>query len=287
MQGPCRSMSSPQAASSETATASADRVQGGLPHAWRLFRHFLARDLKNRFLGSFSGGLWALIQPLIQLAIYAFVFVHIFKARVAASGDVPGYVPFLVVAMWPWTAFSEAILRSCTAITENADLIGKVAMPRAVPVTATVAASFLLHSAGFVAIVLVLPLFGYPMHLAWLPAALVLQTVLMVLALGLSLLAAAIQVFVRDLVQVLTQLLMLAMFAAPIFYSRAMIPARFQPIIDLHPYTWYAGAFRGLLLEGRAPSLLSFGGVALFAVIVLLLGIWAFRRLDPHFEDFL
>ncbi len=263
------------------------RQQGGLAHAFRLFRHFLARDLKNRFLGSFSGGLWALIQPLVQLAIYAFVFVHIFKARVAGAGATEGYVPFLVVAMWPWTAFSEAILRATTAITENAALIGKVPMPRSVPVLATVAASFLLHTTGFVAIVLVLPLFGYGMHLAWLPAALVLQVVLMTLALGLALLAASIQVFVRDLVQVLTQLLMLAMFAAPIFYSRAMIPERFQPIIDLHPYTWYAGAFRDMLLRGDMPMLLPFAGVVLVALAVLALGWWVFHRLDPHFEDYL
>ncbi len=272
------------------AEAKSEPRQGLTPriqHAWRLFRHFLTRDLKNRFLGSFSGGLWALIQPLVQLAIYAFVFVHIFKARVAGAGETGGYVPFLVVAMWPWTAFSEAILRSATAITENASLIGKVPMPRAVPVLATVVASFLLHGAGFIAIVLVLPLFGYTMHLAWLPLALVLLLVLMMLALGLALLAAAIQVFVRDLVQVLTQLLMLAMFAAPIFYSRAMIPERYQPIIDLHPYTWYAGAYRDMLLRGQMPNLSAFVGVVLVAVVLLFLGWWVFHRLDPHFEDYL
>lgn len=282
--------SSPPPPSSEPAIAPARRRIFGSAawqHAWRLFRHFLGRDLKERFLGSFSGGLWALIQPLVQLAIYAFVFVHIFKARVAGAGETGGYVPFLVVAMWPWTAFSEAILRSTTAITENAALIGKVPMPRAVPVLATVAASFLLHGAGFVAIVLILPLFGYTVHLAWLPPALVLLVVLMVLASGLALLAAAIQVFVRDLVQVLTQLLMLAMFAAPIFYSRAMIPERYQPVIDLHPYTWYAGAFREMLLHDRMPGLVPFAGVALVAVFIGMLGWWVFHRLDAHFEDYL
>ena len=279
----------PPSSADPTATPVQQRASGAIAwrHAWRLFGHFLGRDLKNRFLGSFSGGLWALIQPLVQLAIYAFVFVHIFKARVAGAGEAGGYVPFLVVAMWPWTAFSEAILRSTTAIVENASLIGKVPMPRSVPVLATVAASFLLHTAGFLAIVLVLPLFGYTMHLAWLPAALVLQCVLLVLALGLALLAAAIQVFVRDLVQVLTQLLMLAMFAAPIFYSRAMIPERYRPIIDLHPYTWYASAFREMLLHDTLPALLPFTGVVLFAILVLALGWWVFHRLDPHFEDYL
>ena len=80
-------------------------------HKLALATHFIRRELKERYRGSFTGFGWALLQPLLQLAIYAFVFVQIFKARVPGAGA-PGYVPFLVVAMWPWIAFSEAIFRS-------------------------------------------------------------------------------------------------------------------------------------------------------------------------------
>ena len=253
---------------------------------WRLFRHFLSRDLKNRFLGSFSGGLWALIQPLVQLAIYAFVFVHIFKARLPGA-DAPDYVPFLIVALWPWTAFSEAVLRATTSIVENAGLIGKVALPRQIPVLATVTASFLLHGAGFVAIVLILPLFGYATHPAWLLLALPVMLLLWVLATGFALLFAAIQVFVRDLMQALTQLMMLAMFAAPIFYAREMMPERFQGLMSLHPYTWYAEAMRDMLLRGQAPALVSTLATIVVAFVVVGMGAWVFRRLDRQMEDFL
>jgi lipopolysaccharide transport system permease protein len=254
--------------------------------AWRLFRHFLARDLRNRFLGSFSGGLWALIQPLVQLAIYAFVFVHIFKARLPGAGS-PGYVPFLMVALWPWTAFSEGVLRATTAILDNAGLIGKVAMPRWVPVLATVSASFVLHSAGFVVIVLMMPLFGYGAHLAWLPLALVAMGLLWILAAGLALLFSALQVFVRDLVQVLTQILTLAMFAAPIFYAREMVPQRYQGWLAWHPFTWYADSMRAMLLHGQAPAMQPTLVAIAVAILLFALGAWLFHRLDPHFEDFL
>lgn len=63
----------------------------------RLARHFVARELRERYRGSFTGFGWALLQPLLQLAIYAFIFVQVFKARVPGA-DAPGYVPFLVVA---------------------------------------------------------------------------------------------------------------------------------------------------------------------------------------------
>src|SRR5690606_29052734 len=105
-----------------------------------LFVPFLERDFRNRFSNSFFGGMWALLQPLLQLAVYAFVFGYVFKARIPGA-DAPGYVPFLVVALWPWTAFAEAVLRSTTVIQDNAALIGKVALPREVLVLASVSTS--------------------------------------------------------------------------------------------------------------------------------------------------
>ena len=247
---------------------------------------FLQRELVNRFAGSFSGGLWALFQPLLQLAVYSFVFVHIFKARIPGA-DAPGYIPFLVTALWPWTAFAEAILRSTTAIQDNAALIGKVALPREVLVLASVCASFVIHLAGFLAILLILWASGSGIVLAGIPAALLLYLPLFVLALGIALACAAIQVFVRDLVQAVGQLLPLLMFGAPVFYDRGLLPERFQGLLDLNPFTFYAEAFRALLLGHGRFDYLHFGIAIAIAAFALLAGRWLFRRLDPHFEDFL
>jgi lipopolysaccharide transport system permease protein len=257
-----------------------------IPMPVALTLRFIQRELGNRFAGSFSGGLWAVLQPLLQLAVYSLVFVHIFKARIPGA-DAPGYVPFLVTALWPWTAFAEAILRSTTAIQDNAALIGKVALPREVLVVATVCASFAIHVAGFVAIVLILGLSGQGVSLSMLPAALALYVPLFVLALGLALVCASIQVFVRDLVQALGQLLPLLMFGAPVFYDRSLLPERFQGWLDLNPFTFYAESFRALLLHHGRIDLVHVGIAFATAALCLLFGRWLFRRLDPHFEDFL
>lgn len=251
-----------------------------------LAAHFIRRELKERYRGSFTGFGWALLQPLIQLAIYAFVFVQIFKARVPGAGA-PGYVPFLVVGMWPWIAFSESILRSTIAIQENAALIGKVALPREILVLAPCVASFLLHTAGFAAILLVLAMTGQGVAISHLPLALLLYIPMFACALGISLMLSAFQVFVRDLVQIVGQLLTLMMFAAPIFYDRANLPERYQGFLDLNPFTFYVEAMRNLLLGyGEFPW---HGLLIALAVAGLLLAVghWLFRRLDPHFEDFL
>jgi len=189
--------------------------------------------------------------------------------------------------MWPWIAFSEAILRSTTAVQDNAALIGKVALPREVLVVATVASSFAVHLCGFVAILVVLALAGKGIDIAGLVPAVLLYVPLFALALGIALICASVQVFVRDLVQALGQLMNVLMFMAPIFYDREQMPERVRGWLDLNPFTFYADAFRAVLLHHGEVSPMRIALALATAAIVLLAGHYLFRRLDPHFEDFL
>ncbi len=254
--------------------------------AARLALHFIRRELRERYRGSFTGFGWALLQPLLQLAIYAFVFVEIFKARVPGA-DAPGYVPFLIVAMWPWVAFSDAVARATTSIQDNAALIGKVALPRPLLVLAPCSASFMLHIGGFIAILSALLVAGQGVVIWRLPLALLLYIPLFMFAYGLSLVLAAVQVFVRDLAQLLGQLLTLMMFASPIFYARGNLPERWQGALDFNPYTFYAEGMRALLLDYGDLDFRGLLVACLVAILMLGFGYWTFRRLDPHFEDFL
>jgi len=254
--------------------------------ALRLALHFIRRDIRNRYLGSFSGGLWALLQPLIQLGVYGFVFVYVFKTRVPGA-DAPGYVPFLALGLWPWTAFSESLMRASTAIQDNAALIGKVALPRGVLVFAATASSFLIQGIGFCAIAIALRLGGVPIDLLALPLALCGFVQLFLLALGFAFLFAAVQVFVRDLAPSLPQLLMLWMFASPVFYAREQLPQRYQGWLDFNPFTHYVEFFRTTLLHSGSVTLAGQAISVAAALAVLALGFAVFRRLGPHFEDFL
>lgn len=250
--------------------------------------HFIRRELRNRYLGSLSGGLWALLQPLAQLAIYGFVWAYVFKMRPPGGDTSPAaVVPFLALGVWPWTAFSESVTRSATVIQENAGLIGKVALPRAVLVFATASSSFLLHGVGFCAVMLVLALLGMPIALVMLPLALAVFALLFVLALGFAFLFAAIQVFVRDLSQVLAQVMPLWMFVSPVLYAREFLPEHYRGWLDFNPFTFYPESFRALLLGMGAVEPIAIAKAFLVAVAVCAIGYGVFRRLDPRFEDFL
>ncbi len=251
-----------------------------------LIYRFIGRELRNRFAGSLWGGFWALFQPLLQLAIMSFVFVRIFSARVPGL-ETGGYVPFLAAALWPWTAFADGVLRATTSIQENAALIGKVAVPRELLVLSSVAASFLIHIAGFIAVVAVLAMMGTGIRLAGLVPALLLYLPLVTLVTGLALICASLQVFVRDLSQALGQLLPLLLYCAPVFYDRMQVPLAYRSLLDLNPFTFYAETFRVILL---GHGVFDGGRLAIACAValgVLLLGHVLFQRLKPHFEDFL
>ena len=250
--------------------------------------HFIRRELRNRYLGSISGGLWALLQPLIQLVIYGFVWTYVFRMRPPGGDASPtAIIPFLALGVWPWNAFSEAVMRSATAIQDNAGLIGKVAFQRGVLVFAASSASFLLHGVGFIVVLIAIELLGFPLRLGMLPFALFAFALLFVLALGFGYLFAAIQVFVRDLSQVIGQLLPLMMFTAPVLYARDYLPERFQTWLGWNPFTFYPEYLRAELLGIGSIGVGAQVAACAFALTALAIGYFVFRRLNPRFEDFL
>ncbi|MBS0591437.1 MAG: ABC transporter permease [Proteobacteria bacterium] len=268
--------------------ATTDMARSSRTKTWAITTHFIRRELRSRYLGSLSGSVWALLQPLMQLAIYAFVWTYVFKMRLPGDDAAQtAIVPFLALGVWPWNAFSEAVMRSATAIQDNAGLVGKVAFPHGVLVVAASSASFLLHGVGFAVVLMVIELLGIPVRFVMLPLALLAFAMLYVLALGFGYLFAATQVFVRDLSQVLGQLLPLMMFTAPVLYSRDFLPERFRSWLDWNPFTFYPEYFRAKLL-GIGSVEISAQIVALCVALgVYVLGRMVFRRLTPRFEDFL
>ncbi len=250
-----------------------------------LIGELVRREIRSRYLDSLSGFAWLIIQPLMLLLIYSFVFTVIFQMRFPETETV-GFLPYLAVAFWPWTAFSEAVLKSVNSVTSNAALIDKVAISSEVFPIATVISTFVMHSIGYVAILLVLTAFGIPIHwLGLLPALIVLIT-LFTLALALGLMVSSLNVFVRDLEHMLPPLMMLWFFATPILYPASMIPEKYSHWMGMNPMAGLMESLRKYLLVGDFTNLSSLVLPITITLIMLFLSIWFFRRLSPRFEDF-
>lgn len=246
------------------------------------------RDLANRYAGSVAGALWLLLQPLMMLGVYALVFGLIFRVTPETQPGMPAvpYVGFIAVALWPWLAFSEAVLRGTTAVQQQAALVKKVAFRSELLVVATVIASFAVHATGSVLVLVVLAAFGIPVDPAGLPTYVLGFASLLIPALGLALGLSAIQVFVRDAEQVVTQLVTVVFYATPILYASAMVPEALRPVVDANPVGQVINLMRSSMLplqySADAWSLVICAGV--FA-LMLAGGAWIFARLSPHFED--
>ena len=252
--------------------------------SWLLLQ-FIRREIENRYAGSVMGIGRALLQPVLVLLTYAFIFTAVFKVRPPQS-DTP-YLLFVAVALWPWLAFQEGVLRGMQAVVSNAALVKKVRFPRHYLVHAAVISTFLVHSVGYALVLTLLTLFGYRIHFTGIGFAFVLMPVLYAFTVGLALAACAVQVYVRDVEQLVGQVLSLALYLTPVLYSVQMLPDWIQTMMPFNPMTPFAESFRSAWIIGLGVSWVSLMQAVVYAAVSLGVGAWIFQRVEANFEDVL
>ncbi len=251
-----------------------------------IFSQLVLRAIRTEYLNNLSGFAWLILQPLMLLAVYAFVFTTVFKARIPGL-DADAFVPFLAIAFWPWTAFSESVLRASNVVTANAALIGKVAFRTELLPLSTVTATFLMHMAGYLAVLVVLQLAGTDIRWLGLLPALPVLLVLYFFATALAMFFSALHVFVRDLGQMLPPLMTFWFFMSPILYSPDLLPEGLARLMYWNPMTWFVERLRDSLMFGNYTFSWSDLIVPLVVLVLGLLALRFFRRMSGHFEDFL
>jgi homopolymeric O-antigen transport system permease protein len=244
-----------------------------------LFYFLVWRDLKVRYKQTVLGALWVILQPLLMTLIFV-VFLG-FVVRVP-SENIP-YPLFLYSALLAWTFFSNAVASSSFSLVGNASMITKVYFPRVIVPLASVTvrlADFLIASVILFALIAY-----YRISPGWnLLLAPLLVAHLTILATGIGLFLAALNVKYRDVGTVLPVLLQLWMFISPVIYPTSLIPARWQPLYNLNPLTGIIENFRASLfgLPLNYKSLLS---SVIVTVIILLYSTYVFRQLEDEFAD--
>ncbi len=248
-----------------------------------LFANFLRRELLTRYLGSITGLAWALIHPLALLAVYHFVFTTIFKAGAFGRAS---FLLFVAVALWPWLAAQESMQRAAVSIAGYAGLIRKVAFPHELIVYASVAGTLVLQFVGYILVLTVLALFGEPVRFAGLLIVIPMWVVMGIGVTGIALALAALQVFVKDIEHLLMPVLMILMYLTPILYPLTLVPESMRPWVAANPFAWLVGRLRDALLEGKLAPQWSDAVAVAGALGLFFAGRGVFRRLSPHFEDF-
>jgi lipopolysaccharide transport system permease protein len=242
-------------------------------------------EVQQRFAGNVLGVFWTAILPLLQLALFALVFVYIFKARESGLPGV-GYLEFLALGMWPWLALSEALTRASGALVDNSALLSKVRIAPWHLVFARVAVAFSFHLGGFVLVLLALRATGVELHAGAWPMVLFGWLLLLALALAGGIVLALAAVYLRDLQQLLPPLLTALLFLSPILYPAQAAPVAMRGWLEWNPIGGAIDLVRAPLLTGAVAP-----GAALLTLLVVAfcaLLAWAFhRRLRDALVDFL
>lgn len=249
-----------------------------------LLRELIRRDLSARFAGSFGGPIWAVVNPLLLCLIYGFVFAVIL--RTPPPAEFPGgYAVFLLGGLIPWIGFQEAVMRGAASVTDQAHLVKKQSFSVELLPFASLGAALLLELCGLAILIgWVLATGNGTVRGGLVVAALAFEVLIL---LGPIFALAALNVFFRDLVQVLTPVLMVAFYLSPILYPESLVPARFARWLAFNPLRDMAALFRSGLFGTAPPPLVRLGAWCVLFTVFAGAGLWLFRRCRPSFSDLL
>jgi lipopolysaccharide transport system permease protein len=238
------------------------------------------RDLKVRYKQTLLGASWAILQPFLTMVVFSIFFGNL--AKVPSDG-VP-YPIFSYTALIPWTLFSKALQDASRSLVANSHMITKVYFPRMILPLSSVMAGVVDFLIAFVVLLGMMVFYNiFPtVNVLVLPLFLLLA---LVTAVGVGLWLSALNVLFRDINYVLPFLTQFWMFLTPVAYPSSMVPSEWQVIYALNPMTGVVEGFRWALLgTGQPPGIMTLVS-SITAVVLLISGMFYFRRMERLFAD--
>ena len=250
---------------------------------WKLARN----DFKKRYAGSYLGAVWAMVQPVVTVAMYYVVFDVIMGTGNAMVPDKP-YVLFLTAGLVPWFYFNEALNNGTNALLEYNYLVKKVVFKISVlPIIKIIAATF-IHVFFVLVMLVIAAIYGYY------PTIYMIQLVyysfcLFIFVLGLCYSTCAIMVFFKDIGQIISILLQIGMWATPILWDVNTLSPTVQMIVKINPLVYIVNGYRTAIFEKTWFWEDFYSTMYFWIVTVVVFGVGAlvFKRLKVHFSDVL
>ena len=244
------------------------------------------KDLKQRYIGSYLGILWAFIQPFISVLIMWFVFQVGFKNGPTKTG-IP-FILWLTCGMFPWFFINDSLIAATNSVSSNSFLVKKVVFQvRLLPIIQILSA-LLVHLFFIALLFIMFAIYGYKPSIYNLQVLYYLFANICVI-LGISWITSALGVFSKDINQLVGMCLQFLFWGTPIFWNLEIIPKQYAFIFKLNPFFYIVRGYRDCFIDhiffwNRGGTTVYFW---LITVIIMLFGAWLFKRLRPHFADVL
>ena len=254
------------------------------------YRYFILSSIKTefkaRFIRSKMSGLWMIIHPLAQVLVYALILSQIMTAKLPNVTSSYAYPIYILSGIIGWTLFAEILNKSLNVFISNANLLKKMAFPKlALPLIILGVA--LLNFTIFLLIMFVV--FGFlghiPYHaLQWIP---LLVIITVSLAMGIGLFLGTLNVFIRDIGQMMEVVLHFWFWLTPVVYMITIVPEKYHDLFMLNPLTGVIMGYQNVLLYDKSPDVSLLLYPSIIALIGLILSLVIFYKAREEMTDVL
>lgn len=257
-------------------------------HALWNYRSFIlglvVRDFRVRYMNSFLGSLWAILNPVAQIVVYTLIFSQIMMTRLPGIDNAFAYSIYLCAGVINWQYFTEVLTRMQSIFIDQSELLKKANFPRtSLPLFILLSSSinYLIMMGLYILFLVIVGQFvGWPI-LAMIPLLLIQQC----LAVGLGIFLATLNVFFRDIGHIMGVVLQFWFWLTPIVYPRNIVPEQFEWILEANPLSWLMKSYQDLFLNGEWPNWTNGFWMTGLSAVSLLLGYLAFKRLNKEMVD--
>jgi lipopolysaccharide transport system permease protein len=240
------------------------------------------RDVRVRYKQTMLGAAWAIIQPVLTMLVFTFIFGRV--AKLPTDSNIP-YPIFSYVALLPWGLFVTALNQASRSLTSNNNMITKIYFPRLVLPLASVLSGLVDFVIAFVILIGMMIYYGIIPSLNALWALPLFLLLAIITALGVALWLAALNVQYRDVNYALPFMTQFWLFLTPVAYSAALISEKWQLVYSLNPMAGVVNGFRWALLgtdTGPGPEMAI---SVVISLLILIGGLFYFRNMEKTFAD--
>lgn len=235
----------------------------------------VARDLKVRYRRSAIGFVWTMLQPLLTMLILTVVWSSLFRV------DVANYPVYVLSGLVFWNFFQQGTVAAMNSLRGQAQLLTRLPVPRWIFPLATILAGLVNLVFALVPLLVILLATGHPLRpaLLFLPFSIVIATTF---TLGVALLVSPLAVFFADVVELVTVLLTLLLYATPVIYPASIVPQAYAWVLRFNPLRWVLDVFRDPIYLGTLPPATHLLAAAALAIVLLWIGAALFRRISDR-----
>ncbi len=252
-----------------------------------LLREMTDRELNAGHAGHSLGGRWVYIHPIMIVGTYLLILGFVIGSKIAVSGSFPGdYPSYILVGLVPWLVTQNVLIRGAGALLGQAGLVKQVVFPIEIIPTAIVVAVFASFVPAFILVLAYKFVFGggLPITILLLPFVVVMH---FMFVWGLSLLFAAITVFMRDVRELVTVFCIVAMYFTPAIYLPDWAPPLIRPILYLNPFSYITWVYQDVVFFGEILHPVAWVVSFLLTVTSIYGGAYVFRKLKPFYGNVL